>query len=1027
MISSKVVITYRRKRTSSRLEHACGTPCIRSNSESPSGNLVTSLGHHDETRKEYLPENQKGDARHCIKCFDLGGNLLHCGGCSQVYHLQCTDPPLKLVTHDQWLCTTCIQQKCSRKSLELQVPESGRKVARSVLTDKVLLAANHGEDSSDKETESSLLADACSNSGSTCKNAFPETRSVSQFEDMETELKAKSSCIDSSLERYCGSGCPCACMPKTFDMENPDSLSNDKSCGDALLKKKCSSPLITFCRRAKKKKDVNRPDTENNSVVEERRYTAINYCSSASEIGSKHEAPSECISVGQLTDVISSRQEPDTGHVQDEIVNEEVAPSATCTSADCQKDLPIKCAAISSAIMDLDVNEDKQCKLTEVGVSVGEEFQCVENGGSKGAVKPGAVLGIRASVVHLDLSVAPPVNGTCSELNINASPGNFLDVPSSASPNHATILHEERTNKGKVPVLLETSNEPVQERPSSDTHADRNSCIKTKEHGSNSKDCGKAPTSLPTDISSQNLCQQNFSEDFRNEMPCRPSEATACVVSSLTKSGCKDDHYSQMSTESFLCSPLFLGLSLPMEPETAVSASKDCSSMSSFPSSSKSEDIQNLLPHSAPHQSSIQRHKLMLDSIVTRAKALKGNQGCWLDKSKGSATAWSEEELDSLWIGVRRHGRGNWDAMLRDPRLHFSVWRVAKDLAEQWDDEQSQLLSGMMIQPARFRNSQDHPQCINSDLWSETRMAGNGYASYHMGNCMPPRSQALIDETQLSLGNVYVQTERRYPYSLPSQYAMHNTLAENSPDKVSSVLNSDLRNAVLQRISNKQLQKSIRGQRNRTYPKRKRPRYRTDISIFEQNAIDKSVSYDGLQNGELSSCGEVRATSHNSFLPDHPPPGSSVKSNLPHWLREVISLPPPRPTESAMTYPVSQASLLYNEHRRVTLTPPFCSSGELPLPQTNPHQGLRKNDINGMFGGRETSDIPLSCIGSRFGHLSVTGSSSAMVEAENQILNGRTDLNPACSYPIGKAKDLIVIESDASSEETISDDQSGRP
>ncbi|XP_043712930.1 uncharacterized protein LOC122661560 isoform X2 [Telopea speciosissima] len=1024
MISSKVVITYRRKRTPSRLEPACGTPCTNSTSESPSGNLATRPGQHDESCKSYLPENQKGDARLCIKCFDLGGNLLQCGGCSQIYHPHCIDPPVKLVTHEQWLCTTCIQQKCSSKSLEQQVPESGRKMARSGLTDKVLLATNHGEYSSDKETEGSLLADACSNSGSTCKSAFPETKSISQFEDVEIELKAKSSSTDSSLERNCSSVCPCACMSKTFDIENPDSLSNDKSCltcSDALMKKKRSSPLITFCRRAKKKKDVNRTDTEYNSVVEEKRYTAINY-SSASEIGSKREAPSECISVGQLTDVISSRQDPDRSHLQDEIFNEEVTASATCTSADCQKDLPIKYAAISSTIMDLEGNEDKQCKLTEVGVSLGEEFQSVENGGSKGAV-----FDVGASMVHLDLSVAPPVKATCSEPNINAASGTFLDIPNSASPNHTTILHDEKTKKGKGPVLLETSDGTVKERPSSDTHADINSCIKTKEHGNNSKDCGKASTLLPTDISSRNLCQQNSSEDFMKEIACRPSETTAFVVSSLTKSGCKDDRCSQMSTKSFLCSPLFLGLSLPMEPETAVSVYKDCSSMSPFPSFSKSKDAQNLLPHSAADQSSIQRHKLMLDNIVTREKALKGDQGCWLDKSKGSANAWSEEELDSLWIGVRRHGRGNWDAMLRDPRLHFSVWRVAKDLAEQWDDEQSQLLSGMLIQPARFGNSQYHPQRINNDLWAETRVAGNGYASYHMGNCMPPRTQALMDETQLSLGNVYGERERSYPYSLPSQYAMHNTLAENNPDKISSVLNSELRNAVLQRISNKQLQKSIRGQRNRTYPKRKRPRYLTDISIFEQNAIDKSASYDTLQNGELSSCGEGRATSHNSLLPDHPPPGSSVKGNLPHWLREVISLPLPRPTESATTYPVSQVSLLYNEHQGVT--PPFCSPGDLPLPQTNPHQGLKKNDINGMFGGRETSDIPLpnlSRIGSRFGHLSMTGSSSVMPEVENQILNGGTDLNPACSYSIGKGKGLIVIESDASSEETISDDQSGR-
>ncbi|XP_043706905.1 protein CHROMATIN REMODELING 4-like [Telopea speciosissima] len=469
-----------------------------------------------------------------------------------------------------------------------------------------------------------------------------------------------------------------------------------------------------------------------------------------------------------------------------------------------------------------------------------------------------------------------------------------------------------------------------------------------------------------------------------------------------------------MPTKS-LRPPLFLGLSLPMEPNTAVSASNDCSSMSSFPCFSRSKDIQNLPLHLVPDRSSIQRHKLMLDSIATRARALTGNRGCWLDKFKGSAPAWSDVELDSLWIGVRRHGKGNWDAMLRDPRLHFSVWRVAKDLAEQWDEEQSKLLSGMLIQPASFRNTQGHTQGINSGLLSETRVAGNQYDSHGIGNCIPPRSQALMDETQLSLGNVYVQRERSYSYDLPSQY----TVAENnSSDKVSSVFNSDLRNMVLQKTSNKQLQKNIRGQMNRTYPNRKRLRYHTDVSNFNQSPSDKSGSHDG----------EVGATSNHSLLAYHPPAGSSVKGNLPHWLREVISLPPPRPTEPALPHHDSQVNLLYDDHQQVI--PPVCSPSELPLPQTNPHQGLRKNEINCKFDGHATSDIPLTTLcsmGSRFGHLSMMGSSSIMPEAENQISKDRTDLNPACSLSISKTKDLIVIGSDASSEETISDDKSGQP
>uniref|UniRef100_A0A453Q2Q8 Myb-like domain-containing protein n=2 Tax=Aegilops tauschii subsp. strangulata TaxID=200361 RepID=A0A453Q2Q8_AEGTS len=61
---------------------------------------------------------------------------------------------------------------------------------------------------------------------------------------------------------------------------------------------------------------------------------------------------------------------------------------------------------------------------------------------------------------------------------------------------------------------------------------------------------------------------------------------------------------------------------------------------------------------------------------------------------------WSEEELDFLWIGVRRYGTNNWNAMLRDTRLRFSSSRMAEDLAKQWNKEQKKLL-GVDLQSIR--------------------------------------------------------------------------------------------------------------------------------------------------------------------------------------------------------------------------------------------------------------------------------------------------------------------------------------
>ncbi|KAL8188572.1 hypothetical protein R6Q57_029860 [Mikania cordata] len=101
------------------------------------------------------------------------------------------------------------------------------------------------------------------------------------------------------------------------------------------------------------------------------------------------------------------------------------------------------------------------------------------------------------------------------------------------------------------------------------------------------------------------------------------------------------------------------------------------------------EPIQDMVGAQYPFDSiSLMRHKIMLDNILSKARAVNSK----LSDGFGHPSVWSEDELDFLWIGVRRHGMGSWDAILRDPRLHFSSWRSPRELAERWEEEQSNLL-----------------------------------------------------------------------------------------------------------------------------------------------------------------------------------------------------------------------------------------------------------------------------------------------------------------------------------------------
>ncbi|KAG2654954.1 hypothetical protein PVAP13_1NG557700 [Panicum virgatum] len=101
---------------------------------------------------------------------------------------------------------------------------------------------------------------------------------------------------------------------------------------------------------------------------------------------------------------------------------------------------------------------------------------------------------------------------------------------------------------------------------------------------------------------------------------------------------------------------------------------------------------------------------------------------------------WSEEELDFLWIGVRRYGVNNWNAMLRDTRLRFSNSRMPEDLAKQWGKEQKKLLTSGLGPAA--------PLHIAEDYLSRASCSG----------CS--KSPFLGAQTDLSLGDVYLRNAR---------------------------------------------------------------------------------------------------------------------------------------------------------------------------------------------------------------------------------------------------------------------------
>ncbi|CAL0321052.1 unnamed protein product [Lupinus luteus] len=357
---------------------------------------------------------------------------------------------------------------------------------------------------------------------------------------------------------------------------------------------------------------------------------------------------------------------------------------------------------------------------------------------------------------------------------------------------------------------------------------------------------------------------------------------------------------------------LSLGLSLSMDLKIGSCESINCFSV--LPMSNSTMEAREFFPDGLHQSSPIQRpllltHKIMLNG-VRRARAL--NEVCNLQEhSMLSPLMWSEEELDFLWIGVRRHGRGNWDAMLRDPRLWFSPLRVPGDLAERWEDEQLKLLNDYDVPQFNYPK----PKTTISE-----------------GNCcfLDPRAhfwrENTMDKTQLSLGDVYSHKESNHP---------------------------------------------------------KKPHAELNFQTTPNLDSHRPTSHWSMP----------RENSYSNYLPFN---CLSQKNNLPHWLKEAVFGPHANSIEPNLSVAVSLSShsdmLGTTEHSFYASKPCF----------------LNQN----RSGGPRTKDL----------HKSNTTEYSTYSRRKYRMVK----INKSLEHNVKKAHDLIIIDSDASSEETISDDHLAR-
>ncbi|XP_022725940.1 protein CHROMATIN REMODELING 4-like isoform X2 [Durio zibethinus] len=361
-----------------------------------------------------------------------------------------------------------------------------------------------------------------------------------------------------------------------------------------------------------------------------------------------------------------------------------------------------------------------------------------------------------------------------------------------------------------------------------------------------------------------------------------------------------------------------------------------------------------------------ENHRRVLENIMMRTGSGSGS-GNWY-KRKSKVEGWSDDELDFLWIGVRRHGRGNWDTMLRDPRLKFSKYKTSEDLAARWEEELLKILDGLAFPVQKFTKPTKTTKTSSlfpsiPDGMMTRALQGSRFVA-------PSKFQTHLTDMKLGFSDL----ASSLPHFGPSdQLGLQNdhfpSIPTWNPEKFRANFPGD----------------SIAGPSDRPGPSLNVPSERPFLlnsfgasnfgsSLNCSSSFDlhrKEDDYGSMKYGKLPSLldrslhilrdsynngGSVESLS-SGFLTD-PNEGlnlshskgkeavgnsSSSKNKLPHWLREAVSAPakPPDPDLPPTVSAIAQSvRVLYGEDKPTI--PPFVVPGPPPSLPMDPRHGLKK-------------------------------------------------------------------------------------
>ncbi|KAL0793484.1 hypothetical protein Bca101_064861 [Brassica carinata] len=336
-----------------------------------------------------------------------------------------------------------------------------------------------------------------------------------------------------------------------------------------------------------------------------------------------------------------------------------------------------------------------------------------------------------------------------------------------------------------------------------------------------------------------------------------------------------------------------------------------------------------------------ENHRKVLENIMLRTGSGLGH----LQKKKTRVDAWSEDELDSLWIGIRRHGYGNWETILRDPRLKFSRFKSPEYLAARWEEEQRKFLDSLSSLPSKSSRTD---KSTKSPLFPGLPQGIMNRALHGTRYATPPRFQSHLTDIKLGFNDLASTLPlfepsnhlglRSEPFPPLDPSAGPSNTPSDKPFPLNSLGMGNLGSLCLDSVNTQS------SDEKRDAIKRGKLPLFLDMQLPPMLDSSNNVFLGRSANPSLLDPNRVMNLS-NPMGKDVLAGSSSSENKLPHWLRDAVTVPaakspePPTlpPTVSAIAQSVR---VLYGKDS--TTIPPFVIPEPPPPVPRDPRHSLRK-------------------------------------------------------------------------------------